>query len=105
MNIISMNVRGLGVTLKIRSLWVIVRTHSLDMILIQEIMMHICPNWFLCATSVNGLSGGLGILWNPRIFEMQKFISCAGIILTGHMVIIGQRIRIINSYAPYRGRR
>jgi len=70
-----------------------------------EILLPICTDWHICASNEIGLSGGLRIIWNPQVFEMQDLLSYVGIILTGHLVGSRHKIHIINTYAPYVGRR
>lgn len=70
-----------------------------------EVMLNICPDWVVCATNAIGISGGLGVMWNPRHFDLNAFYTCAGILLTGYMKGSSNRIRILNTYALYHGRK
>lgn len=54
---------------------------------------------------VTRVTGGLGVMWNPKTIELKAYISCAGIILSDHLAGSNHRLCIINSYAPFIGRR
>lgn len=66
-----------------------------------EAMVSVCSDWNVCATNANGISGGLGVMWNASKISLKAYHYDAGIILTGYLAGSIQRIRIINSYAPY----
>lgn len=61
--------------------------------------MSVCSDWNVCATNANGISGGLGVMWNASKISLKAYHYDAGIILTGYLAGSIQRIRIINSYA------
>lgn len=57
-----------------------------------EEMLFLRPACHVVANGVIRLSGGLGVIWDPKIIEMQAFMSCAGIIMTVHMMGNCQRV-------------
>lgn len=68
-------------------------------------MLYVCPHWLVCASNANGLLGGLGVMWNPNIYELRAYTLFVGIILSGYKLGSSKRLRIINSYAPYTRRK
>lgn len=57
-----------------------------------EAMFSVRPAWHVVENDVIGLSGGLGVIWDPKIIEMQAFMSCARISMTMHMMGNYQRV-------------
>ena len=91
MNILSINIRGLGSNLKFLALKDLFFSSPYMMILIQETMhdrqdtisffrrMH--PSWYTAVMEAVGLSGGLAVLWDPRWVSAKTFRCLGGILI------------------------
>jgi exonuclease III len=76
MIILSLNIRGVGGTLKQASMRRVCRKVKPDVILLQEtlvdeekarhFMVKFVPNWYICAVKSVGNSGGLLAAWDPK---------------------------------------
>eukprot|EP00253_Pinus_taeda_P025007 PITA_25007 len=111
MDIVSMNICGLGAGPKYLALKHIFFFSRLKIILIQETMhdrqssiayfRKMFPSWFMVAIDACGHSGGLAVLWNPLWIRATTYKCFAGILLSA--TFRGQRlpIHILNIYAPY----
>ena len=114
MNILSLNVRGLGGKAKHYSLRSLFCSIAPDMVLLQETMcssfptLHafskILPNWEFCAIDASGLSGGLLTAWNPMMVRCRAFKTVAGILVKASFRGMGSPIFVLNYYGPYRNR-
>ena len=89
---ISLNVRGLWDDPKFRSLKCFIQTIKVDMHLFQEMMnkgdslwlfFKILKDWQVCATDVEGLSGGLVAIWSSQVCNSKPYKTIASILLEG----------------------
>jgi exonuclease III len=85
----TLNVRGVGGSLKSLALNRFLEKNKPDILFIQETMVgaekarevfnKILPKWHLCGVDSNGLSGGLLTAWNPRKADFVAYLTPAGI--------------------------
>ena len=90
---VSINIRGVGGTLKQASMRRILRKFKSDVIFLQEtlvdeekahlFMLKFVPNWCSCAVISMGNSGGLLATWDPNKFLLVPSLCSGGIILKG----------------------
>jgi hypothetical protein len=114
MNILSLNLCGLGDATKRLSLKHLTLSIQPFIILIQETMANklrainyffsICPNWHLVAVDSSCLLGGLVALWDPRWVNLASYKFFVGILLTGHILGVFSRKCLLNLYTPCRDR-
>jgi exonuclease III len=110
MILLSLNIRGVGGTLKSASLRRLLRRTRPDIIFLQEtmveehkaraLMLTLRPTWLTCAVSVVGTSGGLLVSWDPNIFDIDPFLCCGGILLSGMCLELNQPVSLLNVYGP-----
>lgn len=62
------------------------------------------PSWYIAATEVSGLSGGLAVLWDPWWISAKTFRCLGGILITVKYRGCADRFHILNVYAPYKYR-
>ena len=112
MKIITYNTRGLGRGVKWVAIRIMVQKERVDMLCIQEtkkeqIDKYVCHalwgdtevKWEL--QSAINRAGGLLCLWNESSFRLDRKTSGQGFIyLEGIWVPDGQKVSIINIYAP-----
>ena len=111
MRILSLNVRGLGGSVKQKSLRHLISTLSPDMILLQETMTStypalfafskLCPGWEFCAIDSSGLSGGILSGWNPHVLRCKAYHTMAGILINVSLRGCTIPFSILNVYGPY----
>eukprot|EP00253_Pinus_taeda_P003346 PITA_03346 len=58
------------------------------------------PSWYIAATEVSGLSGGLAVIWDPRWISASTFRCLGGILISAKLRGCADRIDILNVYAP-----
>jgi exonuclease III len=83
MILLSLNIRGVGGTLKQASMHRVLRKVKPDVIFLQEtlvdeekarlFMLKFVPNWCSCMVSSVGNSGGLLATWDPNKFVLTSF--------------------------------
>eukprot|EP00253_Pinus_taeda_P017747 PITA_17747 len=111
MDIVSMNIRGLGSGPKYLALKHIFLSARPKIILIQESMddrhtsltyfRKMFPSWHMAAIDACGHSGGLIALWNPLWIRTSAYKCFASILLNVSFRGIRSPINILNIYAPY----
>lgn len=115
MNILSLNLHGLGEATKRLSLKHLIHSFCAFIILIQEMMtnklrainyfLSVCPSWHLVAIDSSGLSGGLVALWDPRWANLVAYKFFIDILFTGHIQGVYSHIHLLNLYAPWNERK
>jgi hypothetical protein len=115
MILLSLNIRGVGGSLKFPSMRRFFPTTKPNIIFFQEtlvveekarkFMNSLCPTWMNSAVSSVGKSGGLLVAWNPNVFELQPYLCAGGILLTGSHIPDKRRICLLNVYGSCIGRR
>jgi len=92
MLLLSLNVRGVGGTLKVASVRrQLEHTHP-DIIFLQETLVNehkardfvhlFFLSWVSSSVSSLGTSGGLLVAWDPNLFTLVLFLTLGGILLT-----------------------
>ena len=114
MKIVSLNIRGLGGKEKFLSIKNYLFLCKPTFIFIQETMhtadsailyfRTVYSDWHLAAIDVEGQSGGLVALWDPKWANMRAYSFFGGILLSGKCRGFKHRINFINMYAPYKER-
>jgi hypothetical protein len=107
---LSLNLRGTGGTQKLASVRRVLDKIRPDLVCFQETLVQsekarmfmslIQPYWFCCAVSSVGTSGGLLVAWDPIVFYLNAFLTCGGILLTGHIIASKRVLSILNVYGP-----
>ena len=114
MIITTINLRGLGKSLKFSALKRLFSTVHPDLVLVQETMdvanmacqlfLHLFPGWEVCVVDADGLSRGLLCIWNPDVSDLSPFSLRSGILLVGRLTSCSEIVKIINIYGPFRDR-
>jgi hypothetical protein len=110
MLVLSLNLRGTGGALKLASVHsVLEKTHP-NIVFFQETLVHsekarcffqlLRPKWLVCAVNSVGTSGGLLAAWDPSYFDLVPYLTCGGILLTGHCLESKRFINLLNIYGP-----
>jgi hypothetical protein len=110
MILLSLNLRGVGGTLKSASFRHVLDTTHQNIVFLQETLVHeqkarsfmnkFRPSWVSCVVSSVGTSGGLLVLWDPYLFNPVPYLTCGGILLTGSIFATKREINILNVYGP-----
>jgi endonuclease/exonuclease/phosphatase family metal-dependent hydrolase len=110
MILLSLNIRGVGGTLKKASLRRLLDKTLPDIIFLQETLVDeqrarvflstLRPLWFVCVVNSVGKSGGLLAAWDPTKFDLEPFLSCGGILLTGTCCENKRQLTLLNVYGP-----
>jgi exonuclease III len=93
MILLTLNIRGVGGTLKLASMRRVFRKVNPDVILLQEtlvdeekarrFMVTLVPNWYICAVDSVGNSGGLLAAWDWKNYALAPYLCEGGIMLKG----------------------
>jgi hypothetical protein len=110
MILLSINIRGVGGTLKDASMHRLLDRTNPDIIFLQETLVDekkarlfmnaFRPTWLVCAVSLVGKSGGLLVTWDPFKFDLVPYLSCGGILLTGTCCENKRQLSLLNVYGP-----
>jgi len=110
MIVLSLNIRGIGGTLKIASFRRLLARTKPDLIFLQETLSadHIArdfvhqfrTSWFSAAVSSLGTSGGLLVAWDPSLFALKPSLSCGGLLLRGYCLATNMDLALLNIYGP-----
>jgi len=93
MFLLSLNIRGVGGTLKMASVRRLLDNAHPDIVFLQETLVdaqrardflhYLRPTWASCAVNFVGTSGGLLVSWDPSIYDLTPFLTIGGILLSG----------------------
>jgi hypothetical protein len=93
MIILTLNIRGVGGTLKNASLRRLLDRTNPDIIFLQQTLVYekkvmffmnsFRPRWLACTVNSVGKFGGLLVTWDPENFVLDPYISCGGLLLIG----------------------
>jgi hypothetical protein len=107
---LSLNIRGVGGSLKAASFRCCLDLTRPKIVFLQEtlvndqkarsFMIKLCPTWVTCAVSVVGSSGGLLIAWDPSLYNFYMFLTCGGILLSGNNKATKRNYNLLNIYGP-----
>jgi exonuclease III len=110
MLLLSLNIRGIGGTLKAASIQRCLALTRPEIIFFQEnlvstqksrdFLLSINPTWVVCSVSSVGTSGGLLAAWDPYLFELVPSLTVGGILLSGKSLTLQRNITLLNIYAP-----
>jgi len=110
MILLSLNFRGVGGALKYASMHRVITNVKLDIIFLQEalvvedkaylFMQKLVPNWYMCAVSSVGNSGGLLATWDPNKLTLDPTLCGGGIFLSGVTLENQCVINVLNVYGP-----
>jgi len=89
----SLNIRGVGGILKNTSFQRLIDNTHPSIIFLEETLVDeqrarafisfIKPQWLVSVVNSVGKSGGLLVSWDPVLFELEPFLCCGDIFLTG----------------------
>jgi exonuclease III len=92
MLLLTLNIRGIGGTLKDASVRRLLDQTRPDIVFLQEtlvheqkdryFMHHLRPYWVSSVVNSVGTSGGLLVTWDPNLYELVPFLTIGGILLT-----------------------
>jgi hypothetical protein len=110
MKLLSLNIRGIGSTLKAASFRRLLEHSKPDVIFLQETLStdhsardflhHFRPLWISAALSSIGNSGGMLVAWDPTLFDLTSYLTCGGILCTGRCLATSQVLTLLNVYGP-----
>jgi endonuclease/exonuclease/phosphatase family metal-dependent hydrolase len=110
MILLTLNIRGVGGSLKTASFRRLLSRTSPNIIFLQETMVNgqksrsflnqFHPNWLTSSQDSIGTSGGLAVSWDPSIFYLIPHLCSGGILLTGTCLWNNQHISLLNTYGP-----
>jgi hypothetical protein len=110
MLLFSLNVRGIGGTLKAASFCHFMEQTKPEIVFLQKIVapapkardFFLCfrPSWATCSVNSVGTSVGLLVAWDPSLFELAPFISMGGILLIGNNILDKRELSLLNVYDP-----
>ena len=110
MIVLSLNIQGIGGTLKAASFRRLLERSKPDIIFLQETLsadqssrdfvFHFRPSWFTVAVSSIGNSRGLLVAWDPSLFDLRPILTSGGILLLGCCLATTQEMAFLNIYGP-----
>jgi hypothetical protein len=56
------------------------------------------PEWYSVVVSSVGISGGLLVAWDPDKFDLNPYICCGGLQLTGYSFDLKEQLSFLNVY-------
>jgi hypothetical protein len=110
MLVLSLNIRGIGGTLKAASFRRLLERSKPDIIFLQETLtdaqssrdfvFRFRPAWYTVAVSSIGSSGGLLVAWDPNLFDLRPSLTTGGILCLGSCLATSREIAFLNIYGP-----
>jgi hypothetical protein len=101
MLLLSLNIRGIGGTLKVASVRRLLDHSRPEIVFLQETLvnaqkardfMHLLrPSWVSSVVNSVGTLGGLLVSWDPNLYELVPYLTIGGILLTGRCYKISGR--------------
>jgi exonuclease III len=115
MLLLSLNIRGIGGTLKAASVHRLLDRTRPDIVFFQEtlsdeqkardFMLQLRPSWAAATVNSLGTSGGLLVAWDPNSFDLKPFLTAGGILVTGSCVSSKKEVALLNLYGPCKERK
>jgi endonuclease/exonuclease/phosphatase family metal-dependent hydrolase len=115
MILLTLNIRGVGGSLKTASFRRLLAKTSPNIIFLQETMAsshksrsflnQFHPSWLTSSVDSIGTSSGLAVSWDPTFFYLTSHLCCGGILLTGTCLWNSNPIFLLNVYGPCSERR
>jgi hypothetical protein len=106
MLVLSLNIRGIGGTLKAASFRRLLDRSNPALIFLQETLSvdqksrdfvhRFRPSWVSSAVNSIGNSGGLLVAWDPYLFDLTPFLTIGGILLVGRCLSTNQELAFLN---------
>ena len=108
MLVISLNLRETGGILKLSSVRSVLERAHLNIVCFQETLVHadkarclfqhLRPKWLVCAVNLVVTFRGLLAAWDPSFFNLVPYLTCGGILLTGHCLDSKRYFNLLNTY-------
>jgi exonuclease III len=115
MLVLSLNIRGIGGTLKAASFRRLLEKSKPDIIFLQETLtdaqrsrdfvFRFRPDWYSVAVSSISSSGGLLVAWDPNSFDLRPSLTAGGILCIGSCLATSRDIAFLNIYGPCSNRK
>jgi hypothetical protein len=113
--LLSLNIRGIGGTLKDASFYHLMEQMRPEIVFLQETLapaqkamdLFFCfrPTWAICSVNVVGTFGGLLVAWDPSSLDLTLFLSVGGILLIGFILADNKELTLLNVYGPCSARK
>jgi len=110
MILLTLNIKGVGGSLKTALLRRFLFRTLPNIIFLQETMVNglkarsflnqFHQNWLTTLANSIGTSGGLVVSWDPSVFELIPHLYSGGILLTGICLWNNKQISLLNTYGP-----
>jgi len=108
MLLLSLNIRGIGGTLKATSVRRPLDRTLSNIVFLQEtlsdeqrardFLLQLRPSWAVTVINSMGNSGGLLVSWDPNSFDLNTFLTVEGILLTGVCISSKKELALLNVY-------
>ena len=115
MNLVSLNIRGLGSFPKKSTIKILFEKVHPCVVLLQETMslvvvdcefsLRMKPFWKCFSLHSSRMFGDLLFTWDPTLSNLKSFSTVGRIIIKGKLNGIYSIIRVLNFYGPYNHRR
>jgi exonuclease III len=115
MLLLSLNIRGIGGTLKVASMRRLLERTRPDIVFLQETLSdeqkardflhHLRPSWVSTVVNSIGNSGGLLVSWDPNLYDLASFLTIGGILLTGRCILTQKEVALLNVYGSCKDRK
>jgi hypothetical protein len=115
MILLSLNIRGVGGSLKFASMRNFLSKTQPNVIFLQEtlvagekarnFMYMLRPEWMICAVSSVEKFGGILVSWDPNFFDLVLILGCGGIFLSGTSLADKRKVSLLNVYRPCQDRK
>jgi hypothetical protein len=112
MLLLSLNLRGIGGSLKLASIRRVldrirpeIKKKKNQETLVSDVkardfLLVLRPSWVACSVSAVGKSGGLLAAWDPSIFSLEAAHLAGGILLSGSYLVTNRKLVFFNLYGP-----
>jgi hypothetical protein len=115
MLLLSLNIRGIGGTLKATSVRRLLARTLSNIVFLQEtlsdeqrardFLLQLRPSWAVTVINSIGNSGGLLVSWDPNSFDLNPFLMVGGILLTGVCISSKKELALLNVYGLCKDRK
>jgi len=108
MLVLSLNLRGTGGILKPASVHNVLKITHPNIVFFQETLVNadkvrcffqlLRPKWLVCTVNSVGTYGGLLATLDPSFFNLEPYLTCGGILLTGYCLGSKRFFNLLNTY-------
>ena len=115
MILLSLNIQGVGGSLKFASMRNFLSKTQPNVFFLQEtlvvgekernFMYMLKPKWMICVVSSVEKSGGILVSWDPNFFDLVLILGCGGIFLSGTSLADKRKVSFLNVYGPCQDRK